>query len=228
MSPISIERRLLWAYPGYVALSIIVYILSGRFEHFFFAINLTLAFVPLVLARRFDKEIKKPWAWWALFACVVAFFPNAFYLFTDFIHLGGTSFFGREHPYAPLVYERNWIDWLRVVHIAMGAVLGGLAGVAAYARLKEAVIKNIPRVKHWLPLVLLLSAVGIYIGRFLRFNSWDLVFRPFLVLRSILGELDGFALAFVLMFFGLQWGLIALLGPLSERSTKEEVRDQAL
>jgi uncharacterized membrane protein len=223
-APRTIEGRLLWTYFGYVLLSVFVYVVSDRFEHFFFAINLTLAMVPLWLAKQLLKDIQKPWVWWAIALAVVAFFPNAFYLFTDFIHLGGTAFFGQEHLYAPLVYDRNWVDWLRVVHIGLGAVVGGVSGVAAYGKFRLALIRKTPRLVQWLPLMLVLSSVGIYIGRFLRFNSWDLLFRPFAVLSSVWSELDSFAAAFMLFFLVLQGALIWLLTPLFSIAVKEDPR----
>lgn len=220
--PRSFEGRLVWLFLGYWVLSIFTYVVSGRFEHFFFGINLSLALVPLLLANILRKGVKRSWVWWMIALAIVAFFPNAFYLFTDFIHLGGTVFFGREHPYAPLVYRREWIDWLRVVHIGLGAILGAVGGVSAYARSKQALLEKAPKGAKYMPLMLLLSSVGIYIGRFLRFNSWDLLFRPWSVLSSIWNDLDGFAVLFVLFFFALQWSVLWLLSPLFERVIKEE------
>jgi uncharacterized membrane protein len=220
--PRTFESRLFWSYVGYVLLSVFVFAVSDRFEHFFFAINLTLAMVPLWLATRLSREVKKPWMWWTIALAVVAFFPNAFYLFTDFIHLGGTFFFFRADPYVPVEYVREWVDWLRVVHIALGAVIGGLAGICAYARFKQTIRSKAPRLVRFLPAMLLLSAVGIYIGRFLRFNSWDLLFRPWAVLAGVWNDLDGFAFLFILFFFLLQWALIVILAPLFEHPKKED------
>lgn len=219
--PRAFAGRLVWLFLGYWALSVFTFVVSDRFEHFFFAINLSLAFVPMALAGILHKGVSKPWQWWTIVALIVLFFPNAFYLFTDFIHLGGTVFFTRANPYAVAEYVRDWVEWLRVFHIGLGAVLGGLAGASAYATFQQTLLRNTPKLARFLPAMLLLSAVGIYIGRFLRFNSWDLFFRPWAVLSGIWNDLDGFAFWFMLFFFVLQWTVVWLLAPLLQHPWKE-------
>ena len=47
--------------------------------------------------------------------------------------------------------------------------------------------------------VLFLSGIAIYIGRFLRFNTWD-IFRPFTLLKNVIQSFDLFAFQFIILF----------------------------
>ena len=164
--------------------------------------NLFLAWIPLVLAaviyriatRRGDlaRLIVVPGAIvWLLF------FPNAPYIVTDFIHLGQ--------------FHDNVPGWFDVMLIAWFAWTGLLLGVVSLRLMQEIVARARGNTAGWLFVVLVTAAgsVGIYLGRFLRWNSWN-VFRAPLALaetgwdrvsRPDAGELMlGFAVLFALLF----------------------------
>ncbi|MFO1476065.1 MAG: DUF1361 domain-containing protein [Verrucomicrobiota bacterium] len=131
--------------------------------------NLFLAWLPLVFAvqaRRYDRlsTVKLPLL--ILFTCLwLLFFPNAPYIFTDLIHLT-TRFFG--------VY---WIDLAMVLTCALtGLVLGF---VSLYL-MQEIVARRYGRWAGWgfIAVSTALGSFGIFLGRFLRFNSWDVVVSP--------------------------------------------------
>lgn len=130
----------------------------------------------------------------------VIFFPNTLYILTDFIHLQNYTFF-EDYPN---LYAFELKEWVVFLHIAIGALYAAKLGISSIHRL-EPVIQ--PVLKKYFPLALsllfLLSSAGIYIGRFLRFNSWD-----FLQLFSILTELFqnfSFFIGFITIFFVLHW-----------------------
>jgi uncharacterized membrane protein len=141
--------------------------------------NLFLAWVPLVaaafaftLARRGVGILSG-----LLVALWLLFFPNAPYVLTDFIHLHGNG------P-SPL-----WYDALMLSSFAWTALMLGF--VSLY--LVHAIIA--PRAGAtvgWLVVVCVLglASFGVYLGRFARFNSWDVVTRPHLVLSVIREEID--------------------------------------
>ena len=137
---------------------------SGSLVYIFFGWNLFLAAVPLAinsfLFRTKNKNIQ-----WLLFALWLLFFPNSLYIITDLVHL-------RERQNVPL-----WFDSILLV----SAILNGM--MMAYASLNK--IENYLRLKfpQWKCNVILsacffLSSFGIYIGRFLRLNSWDIFTNP--------------------------------------------------
>ena len=71
----------------------------------------------------------------------------------------------------------------------------------------------------------LLSGYAIYLGRFIRFNSWDVVFRPLHLLRFVVGSFDKQALSFSLQFFLLSF-FIYLIFYLFADLGKSEGREQ--
>src|SRR5207245_983978 len=93
------------------------------------------------------------------------FLPNAPYLLTDFIHL------------------RQWDRmalWFDAVMIGSFGATGLLLGLTSLLIVHAIVTRHLGHVFGWLFAAssLALSAFGIYLGRFGRFNSWDTLFRP--------------------------------------------------
>jgi len=130
----------------------------------------------------------------------ILFFPNTLYIMTDFIHLQNYTFFDDY----PNIYAFQIDDWLVFMHIGVGALYAAKIGISSIHKL-EPVLKPILK-KYFalaLSLLFLLSSTGIYIGRFLRFNSWD-----FLQLFSIISEMfqhATFFIGFIMIFFVLHW-----------------------
>ncbi len=138
--------------------------------------NLFLAWMPYLCSLSVAYlHHRYPQRWWLLLppALVgIAFFPNAPYIVTDFVHLD-------VRPPVPL--------WYDIGLLASFAWTGIVLGVYALRILQVIFSKGIGQVLSWLfvLLVLGLSGVGIYLGRFLRWNSWDLVLQPQAVLYDI-------------------------------------------
>jgi len=142
-------------------------------QHFYLVYNLALAAIPLVVATLAIRIApRKPLGAWLLLTVWLAFFPNAPYLLTDLIHL-------RARPDCPL-----WFDWLLFVSMAGS---GWLVGMISLAQVHHHLRTGFPAAKANAAIVgvVALSAFGIYVGRFLHWNSWDIVTRPF----HLLGEL---------------------------------------
>jgi uncharacterized membrane protein len=141
--------------------------------------NLFLAWVPLIAAALAFASARRgggPLVV-ALVAVWLLFFPNAPYLLTDFIHLHGNGS-------SPL-----WYDALMLSSFAWTALMLGL--VSLY--LVHAIIgQRAGAAAGWFVVVCVLgfASFGVYLGRFARFNSWDVVTRPHLVLSVIRKEID--------------------------------------
>lgn len=147
--------------------------------------NLFLAFIPLLLSIwLFRSRQKRSPIWWAGFLVFLAFLPNAPYLLTDIIHL--------IHD-----IRANYSVWMITLILIPQYLLVILAGFEAYV----ISLINLGYYLHrhergkfilWMELTLHgLSAVGIYLGRFLRFNSWDFVTQPDAILTSVVDDLVG-------------------------------------
>jgi uncharacterized membrane protein len=143
---------------------------TGQIQRYAFLIwNLFLAWLPLVFALHASQEYAGKstftWQFRALAAAWLLFFPNAPYIFTDLIHLT-TRFYGHF-----------WVDLVLVLSCALtGLVLGFLS----LFLMQGIVARTFGRAASWLfiGIVAALSGFGIYLGRFLRFNSWDVILRP--------------------------------------------------
>jgi uncharacterized membrane protein len=159
--------------------------------------NLFLAIIPLALSlwlfRRRDAQ--RTWGWWVGLLVFIAFLPNAPYLLTDIIHLVNAIRFGLSIWSIILVLLP-----LHTLAIATGfeAYVLCLINQESYLRRqgagKWAVLAEI--------IVHALCAVGIYLGRFLRFNSWDFLTNPGTLLGATLNDLTGrFPLAVMVITF---------------------------
>ena len=150
---------------------------TGDSYYRFLVWNLILAWVPLGFAvaaysrarRQVDALV------WVLLVPWLLFFPNAPYLLTDFIHLG-------EGP-APL-----WYDALMLSAFAWTGLLLGFVSVYL---VQQVAARMLGPAAGWLTAVgaLGLSGLGIYLGRHVRLNSWDLLLQPQGVVADVLDGL---------------------------------------
>ncbi len=126
--------------------------------------NLFLAWIPWLAARSFSSA--RSWTVFAAGSAVwLLFLPNAPYLVTDLVHL-------RMRPPVPL-----WFDVLLFAAFALaGCALAWASIEAVHSRL--AIGLGRLRAAAVVAVVLFLAGFGVYLGRFLRWNSWDVVAQP--------------------------------------------------
>ncbi|MBE9009368.1 DUF1361 domain-containing protein [Pseudanabaenaceae cyanobacterium LEGE 13415] len=183
--------------------------------------NLFLAIVPFVLSvflfRRLqfgnlassaiELRHRSP-LWWIGVATFVAFLPNAPYILTDIIHFvrwvrDGASIWTVALIYVPLFFlflfagfEAYVMSLMNVGHYLKQR------GLRQYVFTTELTLHG-------------LSAIGIYLGRFLRFNSWNLLTHWNDVIGSILeGLLAKDSLLTIALTFLILTVLYALLKPI--------------
>lgn len=139
--------------------------------------NLFLAWIPYLFAlASLAMHRAAPRQWWLLIPLGVvwlAFFPNAPYLVTDFLHL-------EQRAYIPL-----WYDILMLVVFSWTGIFLAIASLRIMQRLVAA---HLGALLGWLfaGTALALSGLGIYLGRFDRWNSWDLLIHPRKILADVL------------------------------------------
>jgi uncharacterized membrane protein len=153
--------------------------------------NLFLAFIPLALSfwlftrshpRIAQRSAPRSLWWWIGLIFFIAFLPNAPYLLTDIIHL----------IQAIRADYSIWITTLIFIPLHVCAILLGWEAYVISVINQGLYLERQGSKKFILLseiLVHALSAVGIYLGRFLRFNSWDLVTRPDILLFSTIDSL---------------------------------------
>lgn len=142
---------------------------TGNLHPAFLIWNLFLAWLPLVFALfacdHYEEQAGRNWRFLGFAAAWLLFFPNAPYIFTDLIHVSSRF------------YQHFWIDLLMVL---LCALTGLVLGFVSLYLMQSLVARIFGRLASWLFIAAIagLSGVGIYLGRFLRFNSWDVVFKP--------------------------------------------------
>jgi uncharacterized membrane protein len=166
--------------------------------------NLFLAFVPLAVSVwLFRRKGRRSSLWWFGFLVFFAFLPNAPYVLTDVIHL------------IEDIREINSVWMITLVVIPL-YLLFILAGFEAYV----VSLINFGYYLSWIGqgrwilgaelLTHALSAVGIYLGRFQRFNSWDFITQPDALATTVVEDVLGkrplviIAITFVVVA-GLYW-----------------------
>ena len=133
--------------------------------------NLFLAFIPLTLSfYLFRPSAIRNLAWWAILLVFIAFLPNAPYILTDSIHI--------------IELSQNYPIWGVILVLIPQYVLFIVAGFEAYVISLTKLDNYAADLLAQKYLILLkaivhsLCVVGIYLGRFERFNSWDFVTQP--------------------------------------------------
>ena len=127
--------------------------------------NLFLGWLPLFFIRRIksgNSNIKNH-----LFAGLsILFLPNSPYILTDLFHL-------KQNLHAPL--------WFDLILILSFAILGLIYFIMAFDLILKYIYKSFSKPVSIIakPLLLLATGYGIYLGRYLRFNSWDIVSNPY-------------------------------------------------
>lgn len=167
------------------------YVADLRFRFCGLLWNLFLAWIPLILAVVIWRiPPARRIALGCLLATWVLFFPNCFYITTDLIHVHR---FGSDGVFM----------WYDILMTACFAASGMFLGSVSLYLLHATVRARFGGLIGWLfaGAILVLGSFGIYLGRFLRFNSWDVVTRPGALFNSIVGLL-GSHRAEVVLFCG--------------------------
>jgi uncharacterized membrane protein len=142
--------------------------------------NLFLAWIPYMFSMlSYGLHLVSPRQWWLLIlpgSIWLAFFPNAPYILTDFLHLV-------YRPPVPL--------WYDIGLLAIFAWSGLFIAVVSLRTMHGIVRARLGWLVGWLfaLVALCLGGLGLYLGRFSRWNSWDLISQPQDILVDISTQL---------------------------------------
>lgn len=150
--------------------------MTGKVTYIFLAWNLFLAVIPFFLSLLIHTFVSAGAKRWVVFLASfiwLLFFPNALYIITDFVHL-------KSRHGIPL-----WYDSLLIFSFAWN---GALCGFFSLRILHTEFESMVGRAFGWgfAAFALLVGSFGIYIGRFLRWNSWDIVNNPLPLVSDII------------------------------------------
>jgi len=157
--------------------------------------NIFLAYIPYAISTALTVWRKptthpnpartRPGQWFASLMAVLRilsfftwhlFIPNSFYILTDLFHLADNH----RNSRVP-----EWFDLALILSFACN---GLLLGILSTRQIEKLLVPETAASGQWLFLypVMWLNALGIYIGRYLRFNSWDIVTDPVNLFADIL------------------------------------------
>ena len=170
---------------------------TGNAGYSFMLWNLFLAWIPLWLAAAIAVVARGGRRVYGLLAGLgmvwLLFFPNAPYLLMEFIHLD-PEYAVRERPLrmlAPVSPGRAAPVWYDAALILMFAWNGLLLAFVSLHLVQRVVRRIAGAAWSWTAalIVLALSGFGMSLGRFQRWNSWDLFSQPTVLLADVMGRL---------------------------------------
>jgi uncharacterized membrane protein len=186
---LQLSKALAAASAGCILMIALRILLTGTFRYAFLAWNLFLAWIPYILSlqiRRISsrgnvtRKVKLSVA--GIGVAWLFFFPNAPYILTDFIHV-------IENP---LLYvlphslvTTNAILWYDIILSSAFSFTGHIIGLISLAILHRLINTIHKRSVGWAVATgaVLLGGYGIYLGRFERLNTWDILKHPFSTVR---------------------------------------------
>lgn len=172
---IVIKRRsaLLVSVSFSIALLLVRVIQTGSLQYTFLLWNLFLAWVPFFISTLMERYGAARWRlplWILAAGAWLLYLPNAPYILTDLYHLpeGG----------APM-----WFDLILILSFAWNGLTLGFQSIR---QMQDIFIARFPQcpVQLFITPVMLLCGWGVYIGRYLRWNSWDLILQPVPLLQQ--------------------------------------------
>ena len=185
--------------------AILLLVFRIKVTHDFFLLflgwNLVLAFIPMGIALFLYTYPQLFIKWWFRTLCTLGwllFFPNAPYVITDFIHLKLSN--------GPLVI----LDFVMLFFFAAVALFMGLYSLQLLYRFYLLRFSR-TLLDFTLVLVCLLSGYGVYLGRVVRLNSWDVITRPQYTMSELFQNMfSPLAVAYslvlgLLLFAGHKW-----------------------
>jgi|LakMenE18May11ns_1017448.scaffolds.fasta_scaffold9456779_1 uncharacterized membrane protein len=159
--------------------------------------NLFLAYIPYFLSssiyKNFFNKSKKTQN--SLYGLVwLLFIPNSFYILTDFTHLH---------------FKTTFQFSLDMLIISSFCFVGFYVGLLSIHTIRQLVIAKYGNTKGniFILIISFLSAFGIYLGRVLRFNSWDIISKPIQLAYTSIYAL----FSFETIIYTLQFGTIILI-----------------
>jgi uncharacterized membrane protein len=187
-------QKILWVFFAFIGGMILIrFIYTGKYAFNFLVWNLFLAWIPFMISGLFKKMFNADkWKQVIVFITWILFFPNALYIVTDLIHLE---------------QETSVPKWYDAVLLFSSSAIGVIMAFVSLLRIEKFLAFKFNRrmVEFIVFAILFLGSFGVYLGRFLRWNSWDIVSNPLGLFSSVV-QLFVFPLQHV-----QTWGITIIL-----------------
>ncbi len=135
---------------------------------FFLIWNLFLALIPylLIIYLRIQDDFRKnKIKTYLIIAIWLAFLPNSFYIITDLVHIF------QSHP------STFWFDLTLISSFAFVGFFIGIQSIFEFEKIAMT-FYNEKMLLIIIPILCFLCGFGVYLGRILRYNSWDIISNP--------------------------------------------------
>ncbi|WP_411893716.1 DUF1361 domain-containing protein [Winogradskyella sp. A2] len=174
--------------------------LNKSFFYLFLVWNVFLAIIPYIITIYLNTKQNLNKFKLVLWCIIwILFLPNAPYIVTDLMHLrlGNSS-----------------LLWLDIIVILSFAFTGLLLFYLSILDMQKLLTKRYPKlpIKTITYSIILLSGFGVYLGRFLRYNSWEIISQPQYLISDIIGIILSPFQHFNAWLFTLGFGGFLLVG----------------
>ncbi len=204
-------KTIIYSFSGFAILLLVYRMFKTESPaYIFLAWNLFLAFIPYWVSNFLGVQNKFR-LWHVPMLCLwLLFLPNSPYILTDLFHL-------KQWNGMPL-----WFDLVMVCSFAL------IGFILLYRSLLDVIRffkTHLPGryLNFSLPVLFLTVAFGLYLGRYLRFNSWDVMNHPFRLARASyhsLFTLD--TVGFTIIFATFMWLLYLTLIHFNSKPDNEQ------
>ncbi|MBV7270454.1 DUF1361 domain-containing protein [Winogradskyella luteola] len=147
--------------------------LNKSFFYLFLVWNIFLAIIPYTITIYLSSKPKigklKLGFWFLIW---LAFLPNAPYIITDLIHIR----IGNDNLL--------WLDVLVVLSFALSGLLLFYLSIIDMQKMMVSKFRKIP-ITTLTVTILFLCGFGVYLGRFLRYNSWEIISNPKVLISDV-------------------------------------------
>lgn len=132
--------------------------------------NLFLAWIPYIISLNFIKKETSIKVFIPVFIVWILFLPNAPYLVTDVLHL---------------VLSSPQMLWYDSILLFFFGWIGLLLGILSLLHIHRYMRNHFNKINSEIAIFIIcfISSFGVYLGRFERFNSWDIFIRPINTMR---------------------------------------------
>ncbi|MEO1771232.1 DUF1361 domain-containing protein [Candidatus Enterococcus ferrettii] len=170
----------------------------------FMSLNIFLAWLPI----EFGNLVIRMHTKWKYFlgGFWLLFFPNIPYLLTDLLHLEVLNIYQSGG-----LFQNIPKDWLLFLLLVLPILIMVTVGTSQAMQVINQLSNGKKYFWFYLTILAALTAIAIYIGRFDRIHSVDLIIHPLSTLNLLLGNWGTGKLQFVLVFMIIQLVIWLLL-----------------
>lgn len=197
----------------FIVSSLITVMITNDLIHLFMVWNLFLGLLVFSIAYFSNNQIlqkQHPIVFILYLLIWLIMLPNMFYFITDLLHLTSYDFYVNV-GYMSFTFKQDIAMYMALFNLFTGALISLYYGYQSIEMVYQALEHKAININYIIFVILLsmLSSIGIVIGRFLRFNSWEIL-KFWKIMGSLFNQWNLFYTQFVMLFFLLH--LFIILG----------------